>query len=189
MSAAVQTPPPIKKLMSAEEYATLPDDGRRTELVNGEVIDVPSPSSDHGYVCGNVVGELRNYVISRDLGRVVGNDSGVVTRRDPDGVRGLDAGYYSYATVPRGPRPKGYWPVPELVFEVRSPSDRTRASREKAREYLAAGVLVVCLVDPDTGTVEVHTTGGPVRLLGRDDALVLPELFPDFSVPVRAFLD
>ena len=128
MPAVAHPPPSAKTLLTVEEYVTLPDDGRRTELVNGEVIELPPPASDHGYVCGNVVGELRNYVLHRDLGRVVGNDSGVATTRAPDSLRGMDVGYYSFARVPKGPRPKGYWPAPELIFEVKSPSDRTRGS-------------------------------------------------------------
>ena len=37
-----------------------------------------------------------------DLGRVVTNDSGIVTQRDPDTVRGADVAYYSYARLPKG---------------------------------------------------------------------------------------
>ena len=189
MTVGVQTPPPGVRLLTAEEYGVMPDDGRRTELVNGEVIDVPSPSSEHGYVCVNVGSELRAYVRSRDLGRVVGNDSGVITSRDPDSMRGLDVGFYSYDRVPRGVRPKGYWPAPELVFEVKSPSDRTRGTLAKIAEYHKAGVRVVCVIDPEAGTADVHPADQPPRRYTGDEAIELPELFPDFSVPVRALLE
>jgi hypothetical protein len=42
MAPAVADPP---KLLSAEEFAAMPELGRFTELVKGEVIHVPPPST------------------------------------------------------------------------------------------------------------------------------------------------
>lgn len=176
-----------QKLLTADEFMNLPDDGRVTELVKGVIVDVPPPKPAHGYICTNFAGELRTYVRDRDLGRVVSNDSGVVTERGPDTVRGMDVAYYSYARVPRGPLPDGYWPAPELVVEVRSPSDRLTALSAKALEYLAAGAVVVLVVDPDTESVAVFTDNELPRRLSNGDDLTLPEVFPDFRVPVRSF--
>ena len=64
--------------------------------------------------------------------------------------------FYSYARMPRGPLPRGYLDVvPELVFEVRSPTDRWSKMLVKVSEYLEAGVTVVCLVDEGTENVHV----------------------------------
>jgi hypothetical protein len=53
------------------------------------------------------------------LGRVLTNDSAVITERGP-AVRGADVCFYRYETLPRGPLPKGYGPdVSELDFELR----------------------------------------------------------------------
>jgi Uma2 family endonuclease len=88
MSLAVQTPPPVERLMTAEEFAARPADGRRTELVLGREVEVPSPGFRHGVVCGRLARRLGNSVEDRDLGWVLSNDSGVVTCRGPDAVRG-----------------------------------------------------------------------------------------------------
>ena len=56
-------------------------------------------------------------------------------------------------------------------------------------EYLKAGVLDVCLVDPDTDSVQVHYPDKPTRVFQRDDELVLPEVLPDFRVIVREFFE
>lgn len=186
MSTAAPPAPP--KLLTAEEYAALPDDGRLTELVKGVVIEMPSPTPSHGYVCSNIAGELRTYVRSRDLGRVVTNDSGVVTQRNPDTTRGPDVAYYSYDRVARGPLPAGYWPPPELAVEVRSPSERTSNVLAKVSEYLAAGVRVVWLADPDQGTVMVYSEEFN-KECDLNDELTAPELFPDFRVPVRSLFE
>ena len=186
MSAAVIDPP---KLLTAEEYAALPDDGRITELVKGVIVEMPSPKPAHGYVCSNFSGALRDFVRPRDIGRVVSNDSGVVTERGPDTVRGADVAYYSYERVPRGPLPDGYWPAPELVVEVRSPSDRTSVVMAKVSEYLAAGVRVVLVAWPEQSTIMAYCEEYFNRSFGVGEDLVLPELFPDFRVPVRTLFE
>ena len=74
------------------------------------------------------------YAEEHDLGRVMSNDSGIITERDPDTVRGADVAYYSYARLPKGPLPAGYGPeVPELVIEVRSSGDSWREILHQGR--------------------------------------------------------
>ena len=37
------------QLLTAEEYALLPDDGRLTELVGGRIFEINRPFTSHGY--------------------------------------------------------------------------------------------------------------------------------------------
>lgn len=190
MATATLPSPSASGLLTAEQFAALPADGRITELVKGVVIEMPPPSFRHCEVCANIVTELRQYVRTRSLGRVVSNDAGIVTDRDPDSVRGADAAYFSFERLPRTITPDPYPEVaPELVFEVRSPSDRTGALLVKVGEYLDAGVKVVCVVDPEKQSVSVHTDDEFARVLSVADELTLPVVFPDFRVPVRAFFE
>jgi Uma2 family endonuclease len=175
-------------LLTAEQFRLLPDDGVPRELVRGRVIDRSLPSPRHGYFCGNVAGILREHVKSRKLGRVVTNDSGVVTERDPDTVRGGDVSYFSFLRLPPGPMPEGYLDVlPEMVFEVRSPTDAWTKINTKANEYLTAGVLIVCVLDPNKETVTVYRADEAPQTLKRDDELAFPDLLPDFRVKVGEF--
>src|SRR6516162_6198848 len=108
------------ELLTAEEFGKRPDPGYPEELVQGRVVAMPPPDRKHGFVCSSASGLLGNFVRERDLGRVMSNDSGVITERDPDTVHGADVSYYSYGRLPKGPVPTGYGPeVPELVVEVR----------------------------------------------------------------------
>jgi Uma2 family endonuclease len=100
---------------------------------------------------------LNDFVAKRQLGRVITNDGGVQTEHDPDTVRGADVAYYSYERVPRGPLPKGYWPAPELVVEVKSSDDRGKTIHKKVGEHLDAGVLTVIVIDPDKQLIHVTT--------------------------------
>ena len=71
--------------------------------------------------------------------------------------------------------PGGGWP----------PSDRWAALTAKVAEYLNAGALVVCVLDPETESVGVYTQNEFPRRLTADEELTLPEVFPDFRVTVR----
>ena len=120
------------KLLTAEEYGRLPDDGRLTELVRGRIVELNHPFTSHGYLMSRISALLWQYVDQHKLGRVVSGDAGIVTQRDPDSVRGPDVAYYSYQRIPEGPRPEGYWTAsPELVIEIRSGDDRWKDIHQK----------------------------------------------------------
>src|SRR5580704_4314992 len=108
-----------ESLYTASQYAALPDNGKMTELVRGRIVEMPNPTPSHGYVCANISAALREFERSQQLGRVVSNGSGVKTEEGPDTVRGPDVAFYSFKRVPKGSLPTGYWPSPEIVFEVK----------------------------------------------------------------------
>jgi len=87
---------PTPLLLTAEEFAEQPDDGRFLEPVRGRILEKERPKPAHGYYCANISGILRDFVRAHDLGRIVSNDSGVVTERGPDTVRGPGVAFYSY---------------------------------------------------------------------------------------------
>jgi Uma2 family endonuclease len=179
-----------EQLLTAEEYARLPDTGVRTELIRGKVVEMNVPAPRHGQVCSKIDRLVGTYADEHRLGHVVVNDSGVLTQRDPDTVRGGDVAFYSYARVPPGPLPRGYLNVvPELVFEVRSPTDRWSKLFAKAGEYLDAGVTAVCLVDEVSERVLVCRAEEPPLTLHGDDELHLPDVLGEFRVAVRRFFE
>ena len=134
----------VESLLTIEEYLTLPDDGIPNELVRGKIVPLVVQTPRHGQICAGIVYFIGRYLDDRALGHLVCNNSAIVTERNPDTVRGADVAFYSYRRVPRGPLPEKYLDVaPELVFEVRSPTDRWSAILAKVAEYLEAGVSVV----------------------------------------------
>jgi Uma2 family endonuclease len=178
-------------LLTAEEFARRPDPGYPEELVKGRIVRMTPPKPYHGYVCLNVGGIVRAHVKAHDLGHVLGNDSGVITQRGPDTVRGADVAFYSYNRVPKGmlPRKEYLDVVPELVFEVLSPDDRWTRVMAKVVEYLDAGVGVVCVLDPSRRNFYLYEGEEPVRILSEDDEFTLPALLGAFRVAVRDFYE
>jgi Uma2 family endonuclease len=177
-------------LMTAKEFGQRPDPGYPEELVQGRIIAMPPPDRRHGKTCLKAGRILGNFVEEHDLGHVMSNDSGIITERDPDTVRGADVAYYSYARLPKGPLPAGYGPeVPELVIEVRSASDSWRDILVKVGEYLAAGVLKVIVLDPRSRKAHIYSADQEPEVLGPEEELVIPELLGEFRVAVHRFFD
>lgn len=178
-------------LLTIEEYARLPDTGTPTELVRGRVIEMTLPYPFHGFVCSNINRIISNFVTAEKRGRVIGNDSGIVTERDPDTLRGADVCFYSFARVPKGQIPEDAYfaVVPELVFEVMSPSDRWPKVLGKVKEYLDVGVTAVCVVIPQDRTAVVYRDDPKPEPFAADAEMTLPDVLPGFRVPLRQFFE
>jgi Uma2 family endonuclease len=178
--------------MTAEEFLKLHGDESGVELVKGRVVRYPMPGGEHGEVCGNAYAFIREVVKAGGLGRVMTNDTFVRTGTNPDTFRGADVCFISYTRLPKEqPTPKGPLPVaPELVVEVRSPTDRNGDIQIKVGEYLNADVTVVVLLDPgiDAATVYRQSEDIPQRFSNGDE-LTLPDVLPGFAVPVRRFFE
>ena len=177
------------KLITAEEFAKMPNpaDGSKQELVKGEIETMPPPKGRHGLVQGEIYAILRDFVKPKKLGWVV-VESGSVIETDPDTVRGPDVSYYSISRHPQ--RPDGYFEIPpDLAVEVLSPDDRRSKVREKIREYVAAGVGLIWLVDPEDHTVMVYN--GTLRGIQLDEADTIDggNVLPGFSCHVAEFFE
>jgi len=172
--------PPI--LMTAEEFVAQHENDR-AELVNGIVVELPMPFATHGKVCSLINHYITAFVLEHDLGQVMSNDTWMRTTRKPDSVRGPDVMYFSYSRLSKGPLPKRLLEVsPDLVVEVRSPSDRLSAMNNKALEYLAAGVRAVILLDPDRAAATVFREEELPQTFHNGDSLSVPEILPGFEV-------
>jgi Uma2 family endonuclease len=175
--------------MTAEEFGQRPDPGYPEELVRGRIVPMSVPDRRHGQICNKAGRILGNFAEQHDLGHVLSNDSGVITERGPDTVRGADVAFYSYQRLPRGPLPKSYGPeMPELIFEVRSKSDRWPKVLAKVAEYLDAGVSVVVVLDDEESQAHVITAERN-QILDADEELTFPEILPGFSCAVRRFFE
>ena len=188
MSTTSTTAAPGAASMTAEEFAER-HAGEFVELTAGGIKELPVPGAEHGFLCATITRLIGNHAHERQLGRVMSNDSFVKTRSNPDTVRGPDVCFYSFDRLPKGRLPKGLLDVPpDLVFEVRSPSDTWTDVFTKVGEYLDAGIPVVVL-DPETCSASVYRPGGELqRILHNSDELTLPEL-PGFAVRVSELFE
>ncbi len=177
-------------LLTAEQFAKRPDGGLPEELVRGRIVTMTVPKPRHGYPCNTAGRVFGNFVDEHGLGRVLNNDSGVITGRDPDTVRGADVAFYSYKRLPPGDLPDQYLDIaPELVVEVRSPGDLWPRMLAKIAEYLEAGVSTVVVLDDQHRSAHVFGDDGTHQVLGPDDELAFRALLGNFKVAVRRFFE
>jgi Uma2 family endonuclease len=190
MSATVATPPAAPAgLLTAEEFFRR-HGGGGYELIDGRAVEVPMPGGRHGKIRSRVSQHLLQFADAGGLGHVMSNDTLVITKRGPDSARGSDVCFVSYARLPKDRVPDGPLEVvPELVFEVRSPTDRWIDVVGKAVEYIRAGVTAVVILDPRTASATVYRDDVRSDIFERDDTLTVPDVLPGFAVPVARFFE
>lgn len=192
MSSATATPPPqpaAPARLTADEFARKYD-GQHVEYVNGHVREVPMAGGKHGTVCNWVAYYLTAHALANGSGRVFTNDTFVKVpqRGDSERVYGADVCFVSFARLAKDTDvPDGVIPVtPELVVEVRSPSDSWSDAVSKMLDYIRAGVSVVVILDPATRSASVYRDQVRQEIFETEQNLVLPDVLPGFSVPVAA---
>ena len=176
----------VATLLTAEQFAEMEFDVP-VELVRGEVVELTRPEPPHGNVCFRVAFHLGQWALPRKAGEITTNDSGVITERDPDTVRGPDVAFYAASAIPSGKfNRKSRSLVPTLCVEVLSPSNRWSEIRTKIKEYLVRGVEEVWIVDCERRTVEVFRSDLPPVEFEQDAQLVSRAL-SEFTAPVSEF--
>lgn len=175
--------------MTVEEFAALPDNGAIQELVEGCVLSEPLPQRRHGRAVARIAALLEGFVRERDLGSVYAGDAGFILARSPDTVRGPDVAFVSKKrTVLLEADEDGFLlGAPDLAVEVLSPGDRAGRVREKVADYLAAGTLVVWVVDPARERVTVYRALFSPTILRRGEEVEGGDVLPGFRVEASDF--
>ena len=132
------------------EYARLPDDGNRYEVIDGELCVTPSPGVLHQRIAANLFIELFKYVRDHKLGDMIWDIdllfvSGQFLRPDmlfvpPESAAGITD--------------RGVEDTPGLVVEVLSPHSKRIDRIKKPPRYRDFGVPEYWVVDPVARTIE-----------------------------------
>jgi Uma2 family endonuclease len=172
--------------MRAEDLLSIPDDGYRYELIQGELKKMAPAGHVHGKVAFEFALHLGQYVKQNQLGRMFAAETGFVIERNPDTVRAPDVAFIGNERLHEGEESQGYWPgPPDLAVEVVSPSDTYNEVEEKALSWLEAGTLCVIIINPKKRSLAIYKPSRLVTLLSEADVLELTDLIPGWSLPVR----
>jgi Uma2 family endonuclease len=182
---AHERPPAGIIKLTYDDYLTLPDDGRRYEILDGDLEMTPAPSPRHQAVSRNLQRALDRHVTDNRLGSIYNAPIDVIlaptTIVQPD-LLFLAAARRHLVTerAIEGP--------PDLIVEILSPSTAGRDRAAKATLYARFGVSCYWIVDPEARTVEIHIlTDGGYRLAAthagteRFSAAPLPDLTIDLA--------
>jgi Uma2 family endonuclease len=166
-------------LITAEQFYQLPqEEGREFELLDGEVIEMPSPTYEHGRIVMKLGALL--YPGLRGRGEQVDNtdfsDARATTLR-PD------------LAVLLGEKPSLIDPwklpvttAPDIVVEVISPSESAFRVERRINAYLRFGVREVWIIYPQDQHIYQHTEAGVQRL--RSGNTLETPLLPGWSIAV-----
>ena len=175
--------------MTAIELIKLDIPGKSTELVRGRLIVREPPGTYHGRVQSKLNVRVGVFVDAHELGAVFGQDTGFQIASDPDTVRAPDLAFVVRERVALI-RPRGYAALaPDLVAEILSHDDRPGEVTAKVGEWLAAGVQIVWVIDPERRTAHVHRADGSIAVIASDGALEGEQLLPGFVCPLAELFE
>ena len=173
------------KLMTAEELLNMPKDGYRYELVRGVLKKLAPVGQTGGFYELRIGSRLAIHIDANRLGKAYGANTGFLLERNPDYVLAPDAAFVRQERVEAVREESGYFSgAPDFVAEVISSTDRYTEVEEKVVEWLAAGVLMVIVVNPRNKTVQVYRSMTDVVTLGEDDTLDGGDVVPGWRLPV-----
>lgn len=172
----------IKQTCTPEELLKMPD-GDLYELVDGELVE-RHMGCESSWIGCRLCGVLSTFCDSHQSGWVLGADASFQCFPDSPGkVRKPDGSFIRLGRLANEKIPTGHCPIaPDLAIEVVSPHDSYSEVEEKVDEYLAAGVLLVWVIDPPTRTVRVHRHIGSLTDLGLTDELNGEQVLPGFRL-------
>jgi Uma2 family endonuclease len=161
--------------LTYEDYAALPDDGRRYELHEGELSVTPAPGLSHQAILRNLVVLLHRHVSSRELGEVFPAPVDCILENitivQPDIVF-VETARRSVMTE------RGIEGPPTLAVEIISPSSGGIDRRRKLQLYARYAVTHYWIVDPSARTIEAHQlmqgVYGDARTLSGTTTVSLP---------------
>lgn len=172
--------------ITAEELLRMPEDGRRYELVRGELRTMTPAGHPHGRVAMRIAWPLAQHVEERGLGTVYAAETGFLLAKDPDTVRAPDAAFVRCERVEATSEVEGYWPgAPDLAVEVDSPGDAYAEVEGNVAEWLRSGARMVIVVDPSNRTVKIHRSLTDVAVLTEDDEIDGADVVPEWRLRVR----
>lgn len=174
----------VTPTFTPDELLSMPD-GNRYELVNGLLSELKM-SGLSSLIATEINRRLANFVVEGKLGLVLQSDCGYQCfPDDPLKVRRPDGSFIRSGRLTQTELAEGYLRVaPDLAVEVVSPRDTVYELETKIEEYLAAGVLQVWVVNPETRIVEIHRNDGSVSKLHDSDELTGGGVLPGFRCPV-----
>ncbi len=136
----------------------------------GELIVMPATFSVTGIRNAEIGCQLANWAKQDRRGFVSNSSTGFVlpngARRSPDAAWTLKSRVQQLDPVER----EGFWHLcPDFIIELRSPSDRPRAVREKMQEWIENGAALAWLIEPRERAITIYHPGrDPQKLVGID---------------------
>ena len=144
----------VRTVLTYEDYVTLPNDGRRYEIHDGELSVTPAPTFRHQQVITRLLAILLGHVVAHDLGEVVPAPITVVLA--DTSVVEPDIVYIAKERLSIVSARGTIDGAPTLAIEVLSPST-TRIDRQTKKQLFERySVPFYWIVDAEARVIEVY---------------------------------
>lgn len=165
-------------VLTYRDYEALPADGRRYQILDGELFVTAAPVPLHQRTVGNLYARLRRHVEEQGIGEMFISPIAVIlaetTIVEPDLV---------YLDIDRAPfvTGRGIAGPPTLVIEVLSPSTMAVDRGAKMQLYARYGVPYYWIADAEARCLEAYELAQDAYRLVRRATGATPVSLPPFS--------
>ncbi len=154
---------------------------------HGNLIIMTPLGGESGRIEANLIGDLIIWNRQTQLGVVFSSQT--VFSLPGGGDRSPDVAWVAlerWQALSQKER-EGFPPIcPDFVIELRSRTDRLKPLQEKMQEYLASGLRLGWLINPQDKLVEIYMANQPVKVIAMPVVLTGNEVLPGFSLEVRS---
>lgn len=173
-----------KIILTYDDYLHLPNDGRRYEILEGELFVSPAPKTKHQIIATNLAEALNRHVRKHTQGRVLVAPTDVVLSRT--NVVQPDLLFISNQRrqILTENNVQG---APDLIVEILSEFTEEQDRTAKMQIYARHGVREYWLIEPDREVLEVYELDAESRIFHhratyQRDEILKSTLFPKLSL-------
>lgn len=162
---------------------------RIERTARGELIIMPPTGWKSGSRNSKLTARLEIWVEADGTGVAFDSSTGY---KLPNGAnRSPDASWISRERLEAlNPDPARFMPMaPDFAVELRSATDSLRVTQQKMHEYIACGVRLAWLIDPQNQQVEIYRQGQDVEVLRSPTSLSGEDVLPRSVLDLTGILD
>jgi Uma2 family endonuclease len=189
---ALAIPPDVRLRISDDDFWRLCQENPNMRLersADGELI-VMAPAAPEGSLRNaGITAQLWHWNQQTGLGVVFDSSAGFTLPNSS--IRGPDASWMTrdrWKKIPPEERRRFSHVCPDFVAELRSRSNDRKTLLEKMEEYLAQGVRLGWLIDPENQTVDIYHPDRPVETLKKAATLSGEDVLPGFVLDLKGIL-
>lgn len=172
---------------TVDDLANFPDDGRRREMVDGQIVEWDVTSLRHGAIANLLATLITLFVRQHRLGTVITTDALIRIFGSQQHARGGDIAFFAQGRLPADLDAAAADVAPDLVVDIHSPNDRADRVQAKIHDWLRIGVRLLWYVDPATGITAVYGATSTTTV-APDEPLDGGDVLPGFTVRMSDLL-
>lgn len=174
--------------LTLEEFLALPEEKPALEYLDGGVVQKVPPQEQHAALQAFLAEVINGFGRRRRIALALTEHREIYGASSPV----PDVAVYRWARLPRtadGKLANVYPGPPDIASEILSPEQPLADQIEKCRLYVAGGVLIALLVQPEQAIVRRFGPSGVEAVLRDGDRIDLDAVLPGFELTVRELFD